>query len=76
VEEMVDTLVWVQMDCQDMEFCARDATSPTFTTRRTTVKDVVLYQKYLSRLRLITKTAISETMKEKTFGLYVPIAID
>jgi hypothetical protein len=75
VEEMVDMLVWGQMVCHDMEFCARDVTSPTLKTRKTIAKDVVLYQKFLSRLRLITKMGTRKTMKEKTFGLCAAIAI-
>lgn len=73
---MADTLVWDQMDCQDMESYARDVISPILKTRRTTAKDVVLYQKYLSKLRLIIRMATDGTMTEITFGLYVAIAID
>jgi hypothetical protein len=76
VEEMVETLVWDQMVCHDMEFYAKDVTNPTFTIRRTIAKDVVLYQKYLNKLRLITRMETKETITEKTFGLCAAIAID
>jgi hypothetical protein len=72
---MVDMLVWGQMVCHDMEFCAKDAISPTLKTKRTIAKDVDLSQKYLNKLRLITRMAIRKIMTEKTFGLYVAIVI-
>ena len=72
---MVDMLVWGQMVCHDMEFCAKDVINPTLKTKRTIAKDVDLFQKFLNKLRLITRMEIRKIMTEKTFGLYVATVI-
>jgi hypothetical protein len=74
VEEMPEALAWVQTFNKGSEFCVHHAIEGISKTRRIIVRDVVLYQKYHSRLRLITRMVIDAIMTETIFGLYAQIA--
>jgi hypothetical protein len=51
VEETPEALAWVQTFNKGLEFYVHLAIEKISETRRTTVRDVVLYQRYHSKLR-------------------------